>query len=132
FCVSRLHRSGLPAMAGRYIAATAAWPLGLFDCGCDCLKKWPHRRQDRGMNVESGGKPLQTMQGKWPSLKTLRYGLLLAVSVATLSGCVSAVSTDLRADNTTAQDKEETAAASGEETTTPVIAAEGVAQGSQA
>ncbi|GMB82673.1 YcbK family protein [Shinella zoogloeoides] len=84
------------------------------------------------MNVESGGKPLQTMQGKWPSLKTLRYGLLLAVSVATLSGCVSAVSTDLRADSTAAPDKQETAAASGEETTTPVIAAEGVAQGSQA
>ncbi|WP_119256247.1 YcbK family protein [Shinella zoogloeoides] len=84
------------------------------------------------MNVESGGKPLQIVQGKWPSLKTLRYGLLLAVSVATLSGCVSAVSTDLRADSTAAQDKEETAAAGGEETTTPVIAAEGAAQGSQA
>jgi len=84
------------------------------------------------MNVESGGKPLQTMQGKWPCLKTLRYGLLLAVSVATLSGCVSAVSTDLRADSTAAPDKQETAAASGEETTTPVIAAEGAAEGSKA
>ncbi|WP_411036783.1 YcbK family protein [Shinella sp. BYT-45] len=68
------------------------------------------------------------MQGKWPSLKTLRYGLLLAVSVATLSGCVSAVSTDLRADNKLAQEKEETVAeGSADETATPV-AADGTAQ----
>ena len=65
------------------------------------------------------------MQGKWPSLKTLRYGLLLAVSVATLSGCVSAVSTDMRADNKAAQESEEAVAESGaDETTTPVVAAD--------
>ena len=65
------------------------------------------------------------MQGKWPSLKTLRYGLLLAVSVATLSGCVSAVSTDLRADMKAAQENEEAAAEGGaDETTTPVVAAD--------
>ncbi|WP_440982502.1 D-Ala-D-Ala carboxypeptidase family metallohydrolase [Shinella sumterensis] len=62
------------------------------------------------------------MQGKWPGLKTLRYGLLLAVSVATLSGCVSAVSTDLRAGNATARTKDDAVAAGGDETTTPVVA----------
>ncbi|MGD9481007.1 YcbK family protein [Shinella sp. G-2] len=62
------------------------------------------------------------MQGKWPRLKTLRYGLLLAVSVATLSGCVSAVSTDMRADTKAAQEKEETVAEGADDTTTPVVA----------
>ena len=81
-----------------------------------------------GTNVESGGKPLQDMQGKWPRLKTLRYGLLLAVSVATLSGCVSAVSTDMRADNKAAQENEETVAeGSTDETTTPVVTADAAA-----
>ncbi|MDX3976076.1 YcbK family protein [Shinella sp.] len=65
------------------------------------------------------------MQGKWPGLKALRYGLLLAVSVATLSGCVSAVSTDMRADNKAAQENEETVAeGSTDETTTPVVTAD--------
>ncbi|WP_337184619.1 YcbK family protein [Shinella sp.] len=69
------------------------------------------------------------MQGKWPGLKTLRYGLLLAVSLATLSGCVSAVSTDLRADGNAAQEKDEAVAESGAgETTTPVIAGQEGAQ----
>lgn len=69
------------------------------------------------------------MQGKWPGLKTLRYGLLLAVSLATLSGCVSAVSTDLRADGNAAQEKEEAVAEGGaDETTTPVIAGQDGAQ----
>ena len=78
-----------------------------------------------GANVESGGKPLQDMQGKWPGLKMLRYGLLLAVSVATLSGCVSAVSTDMRADNKAAQENEESVAeGSAEDTTTPVVSAD--------
>ncbi|MEW9615463.1 YcbK family protein [Shinella sp. S4-D37] len=64
------------------------------------------------------------MQGKWPGLKALRYGLLLAVSVATLSGCVSAVSTDMRADNRAAQENEGTVAEGGtDETTTPVVSA---------
>ena len=64
------------------------------------------------------------MQGKWLGLKTLRYGLLLAVSVATLSGCVSAVSNDMRADMKPAQENDETVAASGtDETTTPVTTA---------
>ena len=64
------------------------------------------------------------MQGKWPGLKALRYGLLLAVSVATLSGCVSAVSTDMRADNRAAQENEDTVAEGGtDETTTPVVSA---------
>ncbi len=54
------------------------------------------------------------MQGKWLSRKTLQYGLLLAVSVATLSGCVSAVTTDMRADNTTAQDSEGAVVAGGD------------------
>ena len=53
---------------------------------------------------------MQDMQGKWLGLKALRYGLLLAVSVATLSGCVSAVSTDMRADMKPAQENEETVA----------------------
>lgn len=65
---------------------------------------------------------MQDLQGKWPGLKALRYGLLLAVSVATLSGCVSAASTDMRADNNAAQESEDTVAeGSTEETTTPVI-----------
>jgi uncharacterized protein YcbK (DUF882 family) len=73
------------------------------------------------------------MQGKWPRLKTLRYGLLLAVSVATLSGCVSAVSTDMRADMKAAQESDETVAeGSSDETTTPVVAADGSAQGAHA
>ena len=56
-------------------------------------------------------------------LKTLRYGLLLAVSVATLSGCVSAVSTDMRADMKPAQESEDSVAeGSTDETTTPVTA----------
>ncbi|MCJ8051916.1 YcbK family protein [Shinella curvata] len=64
------------------------------------------------------------MQGKWLGLKTLRYGLLLAVSVATLSGCVSAVSNDMRADVKPAQESDETVADAGmDETTTPVTAA---------
>ncbi|MCJ8024070.1 YcbK family protein [Shinella yambaruensis] len=64
------------------------------------------------------------MQGKWPGLKALRYGLLLAVSVATLSGCVSAVSTDMRADGRAAQESEDTLAeGSTDETTTPVVSA---------
>lgn len=85
--------------------------------------KSPAGGKTGGANVESGGKPLQDMQGKWPGLKTLRYGLLLAVSVATLSGCVSAVSTDMRADNKAAQENEETVAeGSTEDSTTPVIA----------
>lgn len=134
FRVPRLHRLGLYTI-GRNgnIAATAAWPiLALLYRGCDCLKKWPIGGKTGGPNVESGGKPLQDMQGKWPRLKTLRYGLLLAVSVATLSGCVSAVSTDMRADNT-AQEKEETVAegATGE-TTTPVVNADATAQGAYA
>ena len=62
------------------------------------------------------------MQGKRPGLKTLRYGLLLAVSVATLSGCVSAVSTDMRADMKPAQEEENVAEGSTAETTTPVVA----------
>ena len=67
---------------------------------------------------------MQDMQGKWPGLKALRYGLLLAVSVATLSGCVSAVSTDMRADNRAAQENEDTVAEGGtDETTTPVVSA---------
>ena len=56
-------------------------------------------------------------------MKTLRYGLLLAVSVATLSGCVSAVSNDMRADMKPAQEEETVAEGSTEETTTPVVAA---------
>jgi uncharacterized protein YcbK (DUF882 family) len=72
------------------------------------------------------------MRGKWPDLKALRYGLLLAVSVATLSGCVSAVSTDMRAENKAVQENEETVAeGSTEDTTTPVVtadAAQGTAQ----
>ncbi len=72
------------------------------------------------------------MQGKWLGLKTLRYGLLLAVSVATLSGCVSAVSNDMRADMKPAQESDETVADAGaDETTTPVTtasAASGTAQ----
>ncbi len=65
------------------------------------------------------------MQGKWPGLKALRYGLLLAVSVATLSGCVSAVSTDMRAENKAAQENEETVAeGSADDTTTPVVTAD--------
>ena len=85
------------------------------------------------MNVESGEKPLQDMQGKWPGLKALRYGLLLAVSVATLSGCVSAVSTDMRADNKAAQESEDTVAeGSTDETTTPVTAANAGGQGAYA
>nr|WP_298096428.1 YcbK family protein [uncultured Shinella sp.] len=64
------------------------------------------------------------MQGKWLGLKTLRYGLLLAVSVATLSGCVSAVSNDMRADIKPAQESDETVAdADTDETTTPVTTA---------
>ncbi|MCR6502464.1 YcbK family protein [Shinella sp. CPCC 101442] len=64
------------------------------------------------------------MQGKWLGLKTLRYGLLLAVSVATLSGCVSAVSNDMRADMKPAQESDETVADAGtDETTTPVTKA---------
>lgn len=64
------------------------------------------------------------MQGKWPGLKALRYGLLLAVSVATLSGCVSAVSTNMRADSAAAQESEDTVAeGSTDETTTPVVSA---------
>lgn len=76
------------------------------------------------------------MQGKWLGLKTLRYGLLLAVSVATLSGCVSAVSNDMRADMKPAQESDETVADTGtDETTTPVTtasAASGTAQGTTA
>ncbi|WP_439616913.1 YcbK family protein [Shinella sp.] len=69
------------------------------------------------------------MQGKWPGLKALRYGLLLAVSVATLSGCVSAVSTDMRAENKAVQENEETVAeGSTDDTTTPVVTAD-AAQG---
>lgn len=65
------------------------------------------------------------MQGKWSGLKALRYGLLLAVSVATLSGCVSAVSTDMRAENKAAQENEETVAEGGtDDTTTPVVTAD--------
>lgn len=64
------------------------------------------------------------MQGKWLGLKQLRYGLLLAVSVATLSGCVSAVSNDMRADMKPAQESDETVADAGtDETTTPVTTA---------
>lgn len=78
-----------------------------------------------GTNVESGGKPLQDTQGKWPGLKALRYGLLLAVSVATLSGCVSAVSNDMRADSKPVQENEETVAeGSAEDTTTPTMSAD--------
>lgn len=84
-----------------------------------------------GTNVESGEKPLQDMQGKRPVLKTLRYGLLLAVSVATLSGCVSAVSSDMRADIKPAQEEETVAEGGTEETTTPVVAGTG-AEGASA
>lgn len=64
------------------------------------------------------------MQGKWLGLKALRYGLLLAVSVATLSGCVSAVSNDMRADMKPAQESDETVADAGtDDTTTPATAA---------
>jgi uncharacterized protein YcbK (DUF882 family) len=71
------------------------------------------------------------MQGKWPGLKTLRYGLLLAVSVATLSGCVSA-SNDIRADSKSAQESEETVAENGaEETTTPVVTASAAGEAAQ-
>ncbi|MGQ3294923.1 MAG: hypothetical protein ACT6U0_22275, partial [Shinella sp.] len=67
---------------------------------------------------------MQDLQGKWPGLKALRYGLLLAVSVATLSGCVSAASTDMRADNKATQESEDSVAeGSTEETTTPVVTA---------
>lgn len=94
-------------------------------CGCDCLKYGPIGGKTEGTNVEYGGRPLQDMQGKWRGLKALRYGLLLAVSVATLSGCVSAVSTDMRADNKAAQENEETVAeGSTDETTTPVVTAD--------
>lgn len=73
---------------------------------------------------------MQDLQGKWPGLKALRYGLLLAVSVATLSGCVSAASTDMRADNKAAQESEDSVGeGSTEETTTPVIAAGAAAGG---
>ncbi len=57
-------------------------------------------------------------------MQALRYGLLLAVSVATLSGCVSAVSSDMRADIKPAQEEETVAEGSAEETTTPVVAGE--------
>ena len=52
----------------------------------------------------------------WSGRKTLRYGLLLAVSVAALSGCVSAVTTDMRADadNAGAQESEDTIATTGD------------------
>ena len=64
------------------------------------------------------------MRGKWPGLKALRYGLLLAVSVATLSGCVSAVSTDMRADGKATQETEETVAeGSVEDSAAPVTTA---------
>lgn len=86
------------------------------------MKKWPDGGKTGGTNVESGEKPLQDMQGKRPALKTLRYGLLLAVSVATLSGCVSAVSSDMRADMTPAQEQETVAEGGAAETTTPVVA----------
>ena len=62
------------------------------------------------------------MQGKWPSLKTLRHGLLLAVTVATISGCVSAVTTDLGAENKSAQDGQGAVATAG--TTTDAASAE--------
>jgi uncharacterized protein YcbK (DUF882 family) len=84
-----------------------------------------------GPDVESGEEPLQDMQRKWPGLRTLRYGLLLAVSVATLSGCVSAVSNDMRADSKAAQESEETVA-EGSAEDTPVTADGSVAEGSGA
>jgi len=61
----------------------------------------------------------------WPSRKTLRYGLLLAVSVAALSGCVSAVTTDMRADNTGAQESEDTVATAGDAADAATAAADG-------
>ena len=65
------------------------------------------------------------MRGKWPSLKTLRYGLLLAVSVAALSGCVSAVSSDMRADSQVSQETEEAVAeGSADDSTAPLETAE--------
>jgi uncharacterized protein YcbK (DUF882 family) len=88
------------------------------------LKNGPAGGKTGGSNVESGGKPLQDMQGTWPSLKTLRYGLLLAVSVATLSGCVSAVSSDMRADSKSAQESEETVAEGSAEDSATVTAAD--------
>lgn len=89
------------------------------------FEEWPGRRQDRGHERRKRGKPLQNMQGKWRSLKTLRYGLLLAVSVATLSGCVSAVSNDMRADSKAAQENEETVAeGSADDSTTPATSAD--------
>ena len=55
-------------------------------------------------------------------MKTLRYGLLLAVSIATLSGCVSAVSSDMRADMKPMSEEENVAEGGTSETTTPVVA----------
>src|SRR5690606_35400045 len=46
------------------IAATATWPMAFLDCGCDCLKKRPHRRQDRGHERRKRGKAFAGHAGK--------------------------------------------------------------------
>jgi len=54
---------------------------------------------------------LQEKLGPGQVLRPVRYGLLLAVSIAALSGCVSAVSTDMRAENVAAPVETDVAAA---------------------
>ena len=72
------------------------------------------------------------MRGNWPSLKTLRYGLLLAVSVAALSGCVSAVSSDMRADSQVSQETEEAVAEGSADDSTAPLELANIAMGAQA
>lgn len=126
FCVYGFHASAFtPPAEAIPSQQPQARPSAFSIAVATVCRNGPTGGKTGGTNVESGGKPLQDMQGKWLGLKELRYGLLLAVSVAALSGCVSAVSTDMRADNRAAQEREDTVAdGSGEETTTPVVTAD--------
>ena len=121
FCVHGFQRLGL-RIQGRSgdIAATVPSIAVASVCGIG-----PSGGKTGGATIESGEMPLQDMQGKRPGLTTLRYGLLLAVSLATLTGCVSAVSSDMRADLKPAQEEETAAGDDTAETTTPVASAGG-------
>lgn len=65
---------------------------------------------------------MRDTQEKRPVLSALRYGLLLAVSAAALTGCVSAVPADMQADIKSVPDKETVAESGAQQTTTPTVA----------
>jgi uncharacterized protein YcbK (DUF882 family) len=70
------------------------------------------------------------MQRTWKGLSAMRQGLLVAVSLAALSGCVSAVSNDMRADAVTpTAGAEETTMAEGSADNAAYVETAGAADG---